>query len=334
MPRRNRLKEFKPESLLAQVRHVALDMDGTIYSGGTLFPFTLPFLERLKELGIGHTFLTNNSSKSSADYLAKLNKIGIPATADQLFTSTQATIEFLQNEPFPVRRVFLLGTPSLAEEISAAGFVLTADDPADEPDALQHEEQHVHLGGDGPKVASVIGGLGGSEVRPEHFQLMFNLAGNIAEGKPYRPEPYWLDIEEDPIFVEREGGTLPRRVEIRLAPRIQHRQDRRLVRHREVLHLVDERALGDAAAREEGPQVVEAHQPAVEPGREGVGLRGGQQEVGGGGRLLERGAGDGVEPSSAGSGGGRAVPDQGGARSRLDPRQRGTRHGRRDDAQV
>ena len=136
MPRRNRLKEFKPESLLASVRHVALDMDGTIYSGGTLFPFTLPFLERLKELGIGHTFLTNNSSKSSADYLAKLNKIGIPATADQLFTSTQATIEFLQNEPFPVRRVFLLGTPSLAEEISAAGFVLTADDPTDEPDAV------------------------------------------------------------------------------------------------------------------------------------------------------------------------------------------------------
>ncbi len=69
---------------------------------------------------------------------------------------------------------------------------------------------HVHLGGDGPRVASVIGGLGGSEVRPEHFQLMFNLAGNIAEGKPYRPEPYWLDIEEDPIFVEREDQVNPK----------------------------------------------------------------------------------------------------------------------------
>ena len=27
-----------------KVRHVALDMDGTIYMGATLFPFTLPFL--------------------------------------------------------------------------------------------------------------------------------------------------------------------------------------------------------------------------------------------------------------------------------------------------
>ena len=69
---------------------------------------------------------------------------------------------------------------------------------------------HLHLGGQGPKVASVIGGLGGSEVRQDHFQLMFNLADNIAEGKPYRPEPYWLDIAEDPIFVEREDQVSPK----------------------------------------------------------------------------------------------------------------------------
>lgn len=69
---------------------------------------------------------------------------------------------------------------------------------------------HLHLGADGPKVASVIGGLGGSEVRQEHFQLMFNLADNIAEGKPYRPEPYWLDIEEDPIFAEDADRVNPK----------------------------------------------------------------------------------------------------------------------------
>ncbi len=69
---------------------------------------------------------------------------------------------------------------------------------------------HLHLGKQGPHVASVVGGLGGSEVRQEHFQLMFNLADNIAEGRPYRSEPYWLDIEEDPIFVEDEGQVSPK----------------------------------------------------------------------------------------------------------------------------
>ncbi len=69
---------------------------------------------------------------------------------------------------------------------------------------------HLYLGNQLPKVASVIGGLGGSEVRQEHFKLMFNLAENMAEGKPYRTEPYWLDIEEDPIFAEHESQVNPK----------------------------------------------------------------------------------------------------------------------------
>ncbi|HWH68965.1 MAG TPA: hypothetical protein VNT26_06245, partial [Candidatus Sulfotelmatobacter sp.] len=121
---------------LARVRHVALDMDGTIYNGGTLFPFTLAFLERLEQLGIGYTFLTNNSSKSTRDYLARLHQIGIAATADKLYTSTLATLEYLREQQPEVRRLFVLGTPSMCEEMTAAGFELTAEDPTDEPEAV------------------------------------------------------------------------------------------------------------------------------------------------------------------------------------------------------
>ena len=35
-----------------------------------------------------------------------------------------------------VRRLFVLGTPSMSEEVSAAGFTLTADSADDEPDAV------------------------------------------------------------------------------------------------------------------------------------------------------------------------------------------------------
>jgi HAD superfamily hydrolase (TIGR01450 family) len=115
---------------------MALDMDGTIYSGGTLFQSTLPFLALLGELGIGHTFLTNNSSKSSNDYLARLRNIGIAATPDQLYTSTQATIEHLRGQMPAVRRLFVLGTASMSRELEEAGFVLTADNASDEPDGV------------------------------------------------------------------------------------------------------------------------------------------------------------------------------------------------------
>ena len=111
-------------------------MDGTIYSGGTLFDSTRPFLALLAKLGIGHTFLTNNSSKSAKDYLAYLARIGIEASAEQLYTSTQATIEYLREQMPAVQRLFVLGTPSMREEMEAAGFALTADSAKDEPDAV------------------------------------------------------------------------------------------------------------------------------------------------------------------------------------------------------
>ena len=121
---------------LRDIRHVALDMDGTIYSGGTLFNSTLPFLALMDELGIGHTFLTNYSSKSAKDYLARLRQIGIAATPDQLYTSTQATIEHLHEQMPAVRRLFVLGTASMSRELEGAGFTLTADSPSDEPDGV------------------------------------------------------------------------------------------------------------------------------------------------------------------------------------------------------
>jgi HAD superfamily hydrolase (TIGR01450 family) len=121
---------------LRQIRHVALDMDGTIYLNKTIFDTTAPFLSLLDRLGIGHTFLTNNPSKSTAEYLAHLKGMGIPAAADQLYTSTQATIDFLKANFPRVRRLFVLGTTGLCDELKDAGFELTPDDPDVPPHAV------------------------------------------------------------------------------------------------------------------------------------------------------------------------------------------------------
>src|SRR5687768_6146346 len=121
---------------LREIAHVALDMDGTIYKGGTLFSCTLPFIDQMRELGIRCTFLTNNPSKSSADYLAHLGKMGLTITADELYTSTQATISYLQTEQPQVRKIFALGTASMLSQFRDAGFTITCDGAHDEPDAV------------------------------------------------------------------------------------------------------------------------------------------------------------------------------------------------------
>ncbi|MDO4628041.1 MAG: HAD-IIA family hydrolase [Planctomycetia bacterium] len=133
------LSPFGEEELLARlrkIRHVALDMDGTIYLGSSIFPFTLEFLDRLKRLGISYSFLTNNPSRSMDDYLAKLAKIGIPATRDEMHTTAVAMVDFLTSQHPEYKRLFLMGTPSMVAQFEQAGFERTAMDTDDEPDAV------------------------------------------------------------------------------------------------------------------------------------------------------------------------------------------------------
>ncbi|HTM98374.1 MAG TPA: HAD-IIA family hydrolase [Pedobacter sp.] len=121
---------------LKRVKHVALDMDGTIYNGSTLFPYTVEFLASLRQAGIGYSFLTNNPSKNRADYLTHLAKMGIAANADEMYTSALATIDYLKNNYPEIKRLFILGTPSMIAEFEENGFISTADDANDIPDAV------------------------------------------------------------------------------------------------------------------------------------------------------------------------------------------------------
>src|SRR4051812_9259945 len=104
---------------LKKIKHVALDMDGTIYNGSTLFPYTPGFLASLKKAGIGYSFLTNNPSKNTGDYLKHLDKMGIPATREEMYTSALATIDYLKSHYPLVKRLFILGTPSMVAEFEA-----------------------------------------------------------------------------------------------------------------------------------------------------------------------------------------------------------------------
>lgn len=114
---------------LAAVRHIVLDLDGTLYRGNRLFDETLPFLTKLHSWNIGCTFLTNNTSRSKADYVHKLQNFGIDATEDQIYTPADSTITHLRTHLPNSRAIAVLGTPSLCEQFQQAGFCVTWDAP-------------------------------------------------------------------------------------------------------------------------------------------------------------------------------------------------------------
>mgnify|MGYP002525862565 FL=1 len=130
------MDEKNLEQRLASIRHLAIDLDGTIYRGGTVFGFTRTFLERLDTLKIGYTFITNNSSKSTADYCLNLKRIGLPTPASQVLTSGQVTIDWLAANYPDARVLNVLGTQSLRDEFREAGYSIVESSEQGDPDVV------------------------------------------------------------------------------------------------------------------------------------------------------------------------------------------------------
>jgi HAD superfamily hydrolase (TIGR01450 family) len=113
---------------IKNVKMFILDMDGTFYLGDELLPHAAEFADFLKQKGLDFIFLTNNSSKSRNHYALKLARLGYPVPAEKIFTSGEATIDYLLNHT-DFRSIYLAGTPSLESEFRDAGFSLTHDNP-------------------------------------------------------------------------------------------------------------------------------------------------------------------------------------------------------------
>ena len=112
----------KTEEHIKKTRLFLLDLDGTMYLGNKSIPGARRFIKHLQERKIPYVFLTNNSSRSASGYLRKLTGLGIPVTSDNIFTSGQATGEYL-SEKKQNPRVYVVGTRSLARELASYGAV-------------------------------------------------------------------------------------------------------------------------------------------------------------------------------------------------------------------
>jgi len=104
----------------SKIRLFLFDMDGTLYLGYDLFPFTKPMLDTIKAQGKTYLFMTNNSSRSVNDYVKKLEKLGIPAKYEDFITSSQATADYLMKN-HPGLRFYVSGTQSFKKELADAG---------------------------------------------------------------------------------------------------------------------------------------------------------------------------------------------------------------------
>ncbi|MBA4493714.1 TIGR01457 family HAD-type hydrolase [Paenactinomyces guangxiensis] len=109
-------------------RGYLIDLDGTLFRGTEVIPEALSFMDQLSKANIPYLYLTNNSSRPPEKVAEKLRDFGFPAAPDQVYTSAQATAQYLQDE-MNSPSVFVIGEEGLVRAVAGAGCEITEDRP-------------------------------------------------------------------------------------------------------------------------------------------------------------------------------------------------------------
>lgn len=107
-----------------------VDLDGTVFRGNSAIDGAVQALDQVESRTL---FITNNASRSAAQVADHLNDLGFTASGDDVVTSAQTAAHLLAEQLPADSRVLIVGTDSLADEISAVGLSPVRrwdDDPA------------------------------------------------------------------------------------------------------------------------------------------------------------------------------------------------------------
>ena len=105
----------------------ALDLDGVLWRGDSAIPGSAGAVAALRSSGERVVFLTNNSHERVDAYVAKLERIGVSASPDDVVTSGQAAASLLERGS----TALVCAGPGVVEALEAAGIEAVSEGSAD-----------------------------------------------------------------------------------------------------------------------------------------------------------------------------------------------------------
>ena len=100
------------------------DLDGTLYLGDVVLPGAVELLATLRAEGRRVAFLSNNPTRTRAQYVVKLCALGLQADLAEVVNSSSVLVQWLL-EHAPGATLFVCGEAPLIGELTAAGFALS-----------------------------------------------------------------------------------------------------------------------------------------------------------------------------------------------------------------
>lgn len=104
-----------------------IDLDGTMYKGTERIDAAADFIKKLQVKEIPYLFVTNNSSKTPAQVAQKLRDFDIPAEEQQVFTTSQATANYIYGQKKNAK-VYVIGEEGIRTALAQKEFTFTGED--------------------------------------------------------------------------------------------------------------------------------------------------------------------------------------------------------------
>lgn len=110
-----------------KIQALIADMDGVLWRGDSPLPGLNKFFDFLNSQAIPFTLVTNNSSKTVAQYQQKFAKFDIQMDAEKIMTSSIAAAMYLKDEIELGSNVYVVGKDGLHDAMTQAGFNVLPD---------------------------------------------------------------------------------------------------------------------------------------------------------------------------------------------------------------
>ncbi|HLE73673.1 MAG TPA: HAD-IIA family hydrolase [Anaerolineales bacterium] len=111
-----------------QLKALLLDMDGVLWRGSHSIGSLPAIFAKIQSRGLKMAFVTNNATRTVAQYLQTFRGFGLEVAAEQVHTSAKVTAEVLKAQHPAGGNVYVIGELGLQEALHEQGFHLADED--------------------------------------------------------------------------------------------------------------------------------------------------------------------------------------------------------------
>lgn len=118
------------------IKSLVIDMDGVLWKADAPIGDLAETFRRIRERGLKYIFATNNSTKTSEQYAARLKQFGVEAEPWQVVTSSQAAAYAMAQRFGPGTKVFMIGEDGIRVPLEEKGFEILTVEEASEAEVV------------------------------------------------------------------------------------------------------------------------------------------------------------------------------------------------------